>query len=148
MNWQVNYPKYCLLAAARQSNRQQVTQDWEESCVALDVRHWWRDRGACRSVTRLASIERRKGNKMWVPWQPRCPTRLRVCQPDLVNVGTAQAVVRAGVGRFLGGVIAAQRSEICEGEMVAGHLRPEREPPSCGASKNRLDTQWAGRLTG
>lgn len=46
MNWQVNYPKYCLLAAARQSNRQQVTQDWEESCVALDVRHWWRDRGA------------------------------------------------------------------------------------------------------
>lgn len=106
---QVNYPKNCLLAAARQSNRQRVTQDWEESCVALDVRHWWRDRGACRSVTRLASTEKRKGNKMWVPWQPRCPTRLRVCRPDLVNVGTVtvQAVVRAGVGRFLGGVIAA-----------------------------------------
>lgn len=83
--------------------QQQVTQGREESCAAVDVsvcvcaRHWWRDRGASGSVTRLSSTEKRKGNKMWAPWQPRCPTRLRLCRRDLVNVGTSTVQV-AGAG--------------------------------------------------
>lgn len=63
LNWQADYPKYSLL-----QGHGGLRLGGEPCRVALDVCHWWRDRGVFPSVTRLASTEKRKGNKMWVPW--------------------------------------------------------------------------------